>query len=179
MKRTLLIIGLVVSIALLGWLVCFYFNSSAEEITNFEECEVAGYPVMEIYPRQCRAGNQTFTEIIPDGGDTTLSTKTWIWAGTQMENGRVIVPKREGVFTVTFSEDGRVQLTTDCNSMGGEYRVDGNKIIFDKIMTTLIGCPAESQEGEFSVFLQETPSYRFTELGELIFEMDSGTMFLR
>ena len=35
------------------------------DITNFEECEAAGYPVMESYPRQCRAGDQTFTEIIP------------------------------------------------------------------------------------------------------------------
>lgn len=34
-------------------------------ITNFEECAAAGNPVMESYPRQCRAQDgTTFTEII-------------------------------------------------------------------------------------------------------------------
>lgn len=33
-------------------------------VTNFEECAEAGNPVMESYPRQCRASGQTFTENI-------------------------------------------------------------------------------------------------------------------
>lgn len=33
-------------------------------VTNFEQCILAGYPVMESYPRQCRAKEQTFTENI-------------------------------------------------------------------------------------------------------------------
>ncbi|MBN2306979.1 hypothetical protein JXD20_03260 [Candidatus Peregrinibacteria bacterium] len=36
----------------------------ASEVTNFEECVAAGNPVMESYPRQCRHGDQTFTEDI-------------------------------------------------------------------------------------------------------------------
>jgi uncharacterized protein YceK len=32
------------------------------QITNFEECVAAGNPVMESYPRQCRADGQTFVE---------------------------------------------------------------------------------------------------------------------
>ncbi len=120
---------------------------------------------------------------IPPGGETpkdelTLNAKTWAWAGTQMENGRVIKPAQENVFTVTFGEDGHVKLTTDCNSMGGEYAVSGNKITFDKVMSTMMYCE-NSQESEFSVFLQETPLYSLTEAGELVLEMDSGTMYLR
>ena len=34
------------------------------EITNFEECVAAGNPVMESYPRQCRANGQTYVETI-------------------------------------------------------------------------------------------------------------------
>jgi len=34
------------------------------EVKNFEECVAAGNPVMESYPRQCRAGDKTFTEDI-------------------------------------------------------------------------------------------------------------------
>ena len=33
-------------------------------VTNFEECVALGNPVMESYPRQCRAGNKTFVEDI-------------------------------------------------------------------------------------------------------------------
>lgn len=33
-------------------------------ITNFEECAAAGNPIMESYPRQCRAQDTTFTENI-------------------------------------------------------------------------------------------------------------------
>ncbi|MFA6272400.1 MAG: PsbP-related protein [Patescibacteria group bacterium] len=33
-------------------------------INSFAECEAAGYPVMESYPRQCAAGGKTFTEVI-------------------------------------------------------------------------------------------------------------------
>lgn len=46
-----------------------YWNYLAEQekiskITNFEECAAASYPIMESYPRQCRAGNKTFAEYI-------------------------------------------------------------------------------------------------------------------
>jgi hypothetical protein len=38
--------------------------SSEANVTNFLECEAAGNPVMESYPRQCRHGDETFTEDI-------------------------------------------------------------------------------------------------------------------
>ncbi len=41
------------------------WEEPCDAITSFEECEAAGYPVMESYPRRCNAGGQTFTEIIP------------------------------------------------------------------------------------------------------------------
>ena len=34
------------------------------KITTFEECAKAGNPVMESYPRQCRAGGETFVEAV-------------------------------------------------------------------------------------------------------------------
>lgn len=46
---------------------------SCEEITNFEECVKAGNPVMESYPRQCRAGDKTFVEMIQEEVGSELS----------------------------------------------------------------------------------------------------------
>jgi len=40
--------------------------SDTTTIKNFDDCIKAGNPVMESYPRQCRANNQTFTEVIDE-----------------------------------------------------------------------------------------------------------------
>ncbi len=39
-------------------------------IDSFEECEAAGYPVMESHPRQCRADGQIFTEELDPAGQS-------------------------------------------------------------------------------------------------------------
>jgi len=36
------------------------------KITNFKECAAAGNPIMESYPRQCRADGKTFVEVIEE-----------------------------------------------------------------------------------------------------------------
>ncbi len=44
--------------------VWWLFGARSGTPTTFEECVAAGNPVMESYPQQCRAGEQTFTEFI-------------------------------------------------------------------------------------------------------------------
>ncbi|MBU4501571.1 MAG: eight-cysteine-cluster domain-containing protein [Nanoarchaeota archaeon] len=51
MKKYLLLIFLI-----------FILGCVQEEINDFESCAKAGNPVMESYPRQCRANDQTFVE---------------------------------------------------------------------------------------------------------------------
>jgi hypothetical protein len=48
-----------------GYFLYLDRQSKKDIVTNFEECALAGYPVMESYPRQCRADGETFVEIIP------------------------------------------------------------------------------------------------------------------
>lgn len=49
-----------------------------EDITNFEECKKAGYPVLETHPRQCKTPDgRVFTEKITDYyGSSTLGPCT-------------------------------------------------------------------------------------------------------
>jgi len=63
MKKTLPIIIIVLIIAGFGvaWKLT---KKEAPLVTNFEECVLAGNPVMESYPRQCRHQDQTFVEYI-------------------------------------------------------------------------------------------------------------------
>lgn len=63
MKRTLLIIFFVLIMIGLG----LWSQSSilkVDTIASFDECIAEGNPAMESYPRQCRAGDQTFIENI-------------------------------------------------------------------------------------------------------------------
>jgi hypothetical protein len=44
---------------------CFLFQwQKVRAATSFERCVLLGFPVMESYPRQCRAGEKSFTEVI-------------------------------------------------------------------------------------------------------------------
>ncbi len=69
-KNLLIAVGICAALLLAALLACsFGFSCSpttkpSTTISSFEECVAAGYPVMESYPRQCRAGDQSFTEII-------------------------------------------------------------------------------------------------------------------
>ena len=47
-------------------------DTSGTTVNNFEECVAAGNPVMESYPRQCRAEGKTFVEIVLDVSGLTI-----------------------------------------------------------------------------------------------------------
>lgn len=77
----LIIIGSLILVALIIAVDLFFKSNKkgfpiVNNVNNFEECVMAGNPVMESYPRQCRAGNQTFTEIISEDIDKTNDKDT-------------------------------------------------------------------------------------------------------
>ena len=62
-------IGIVIALALVVVSIFvgpMLFQDGGGELTvsNFEECVAAGNPVMESFPRQCRAGDMTFVEAL-------------------------------------------------------------------------------------------------------------------
>jgi len=61
MKKIHLIVFVV---GLVGIIILLSGRTEEAPATSFAECVAEGNPVMESYPRQCRSGNQTFTEHI-------------------------------------------------------------------------------------------------------------------
>lgn len=60
---------LIVVIGAIALLVIGYLFSNQKPtlvVQSFEECVAAGNPVMESYPRQCRHGDQAYTEVLTD-----------------------------------------------------------------------------------------------------------------
>jgi heat shock protein HslJ len=115
-----------------------------------------------------------------DPSKMSLGMKKWEWIKTQMNDGKIITPKKYGEFTLVFSKDGTLSVETDCNHMSGTYTVNKNMLSFNKLISTMMYCEG-SQEQEFAKTLNEVVSYLFTSKGELVLEikMDSGTMIFR
>lgn len=65
------VIGILVLMVFAGGVYFFTKKPAPHEITSFEECVADGNPVMESYPRQCRYGDQTFTEDIGNEREKT------------------------------------------------------------------------------------------------------------
>lgn len=115
-----------------------------------------------------------------DPAQMTLQMKTWYWVKTVYNDDTVHEPAEPGVFSLTFGEDGNVQVATDCNNMRGSYVVDENRIQFGQMMSTRMYCEG-SQELLFSKMLESVSSYFFTNRGQLVLEIkfDSGSMIFR
>ncbi len=107
-----------------------------------------------------------------DPAKMTLGMKTWNWVQTTYKNSATVTPKVNR-FAITFKTDKTFSASTDCNGVGGEYVLSGDKITLTKMMSTLMYCDG-SQESEYSKMLSEVQSYHFTLKGELVFDLKSG-----
>jgi len=114
-----------------------------------------------------------------DPNKMTLGMKTWNWVNTIYSNDTIVIPKTNK-FAVTFKTDKTFSATTDCNGVGGEYIINGNKITLTKMMSTMMYCEG-SQEQDYSKMLSQIQSYMFTSKGELVFslKLDTGSMIFK
>jgi uncharacterized lipoprotein YbaY len=112
-----------------------------------------------------------------DAGGKSLTGVTWTWQGTQLNDGKTLVPADPARYTLEFMADGRVALRADCNRGFGGYTLDGNRLDFGPLATTLIACPPGSLDGVFLRQLGQVTSYLFVD-SDLILELalDSGGM---
>lgn len=110
----------------------------------------------------------------------TLEMKQWEWIKIQMNDGKTVVPKKSGQFTLTFTPDKKVIIGTDCNKMSGTYTTKEGTLIFGPLTSTKMYCE-DSQEQEFAKMVNEVVRYTFTSWGELILQtkMDSGVIVFR
>ena len=109
-----------------------------------------------------------------------LIGKEYKWLRTELNNNKIILPKVQGKFSLTFSEDLKFSVQTDCNSNGGMYSFEESKLSFKDIVATRMYCE-NSQEEVFIRDLQKTSSYEILLDETLIlnFSDNSGRIYLR
>ena len=76
--------------------------------------------------------------------------------------------------TLTFGDDGSLGTGAGCNSMGGAYAIDGDRLTTGQMMTTEMGCaePLMKQDAWLSTFLSDVT---FTLEGDTL-TLDDGTV---
>ena len=72
--------------------------------------------------------------------------------------------------SVEFGSDGTLAGNVGCNSFGGDYKVDGDKIVFGQITSTLMFCEGPVGEQEATTLAV------FTESATFVVEGDSLTI---
>lgn len=55
-------------------------------------------------------------------------------------NARPAETNPDNILQFTFNNDGSFGATTTCNSLGGEYKVNGDSIIFNNVLKTEMAC---------------------------------------
>ena len=82
--------------------------------------------------------------------------------------------------TVTLAFDsGQASGHSGCNSYGGTYKVNGNKLIFEQMMSTLMACVDQSmmeQESAYMKFLGDAQSFEIVDSQLHVYRSDSDAL---
>jgi heat shock protein HslJ len=63
--------------------------------------------------------------------------------------------------SLIFGEDGTISGNVGCNSLGGEYTVDGDQITFNNLASTLMACDDVLMDQESAVLQVLSGTARF------------------
>lgn len=130
-------------------------------------------------------GTMTFApadNIMADDGegaiDGALTANPWHWVAFTDPAQQFDVDDPVS-YTLTFQEDGTVNIQADCNSAIGSYMQDGSSISIEVGPMTMAACPPGSLSDDFVKYLGFAAIYFFEESDLFIDLMaDGGTMRL-
>jgi heat shock protein HslJ len=113
-------------------------------------------------------------------GTDQLAGTSWEWLHTQspVDKAEPAEPKN---YVLTFTTDGRVTGTADCNRMLGTYRAGDRQVQFRGLATTRRMCPPGSLGDRFARELNVVRIYTFFTPDTLRMDMlaDGGTLTFR
>jgi heat shock protein HslJ len=108
-----------------------------------------------------------------------LVGRTWQWQRSELPGGRTVTAAAPERYTLAFQPGGRVLLRADCNRGSGSYEVNGGAMKMGPAATTKMGCPPDSQDGEFLRQLAQVAGYGVNGDELALALREGGTMRLR
>ncbi len=139
-------------------------------IENFQDCIDAGNPAMESYPRQCRAGDKTFTEEIePKDGPkenqfpvSSIREKEII--KSNLEIMKAVLKTNKGDITVEFYREDSPKTVENFIKLAGEGFYDGTS--FHRVIPDFMiqgGDPLSKDQDKRSFHGTGGPGYKFND----------------
>lgn len=102
---------------------------------------------------------------------------SWMWQSSVDASGETISPSDPERFVLTFTEDGRLSSTTDCNSIAGSYIKNEEVISVGPLISTKMACMEETLEMEYAAQLSLTTSHTIEgDTLKIILAKDAGVM---
>lgn len=107
-----------------------------------------------------------------------LAGPVWRWQETVYNDGKSVKPTDETrKYTIQFQPDGNFRAHMDCNTGGGQYLFQSNRIAIGSIKTTLIACPPGSLVQDFVGPLKSIGTYSFeAQNSQLKLKFESATV---
>ena len=139
MKKTLIPIILLILVSVYAY---FYVKNNSvtptQDISTFEECVSAGYPIMEIYPEQCHVpGGATYTRVTTDESPTPITlTGTYTCLPKKNTGGPVTLECAFGLKTDAgyYSLDMSSILTQNYPALYGNEAITVEGVLVPKVM---------------------------------------------
>jgi heat shock protein HslJ len=106
-------------------------------------------------------------------GNTADPLNGTAWVLTSLDGANLV----EGTTITLIFEDGNAGGSSGCNSYGGTYQLDGNKIQISEVVATLMACTepegAMEQEGTFLGDLGKAETFELSG-GQLLINTSDG-----
>lgn len=106
---------------------------------------------------------------------STLTGIKWSWERIPTSENEIIFPRTHDIFTITFTEDGELFGTTDCNNFSSTFTKNENSINFSPFMSTEMYCK-NSQEEIFKKILSEINNFSLYNDSKLILNSEKSSI---
>lgn len=84
---------------------------------------------------------------------------SWVWKDSVDAAKNTITPKDPSKFVITFTPEGRLNTTTDCNAVSGSFIKNEEMISIGSLVSTLMACEGEILESTYATELALASSY--------------------
>ncbi len=104
------------------------------------------------------SGTMHFSKVGAESANPLKGT-AWNWVNTKT-GGKTVTVSQPRNYTLTFLTENTVSAQLDCNRGNGGYTVDGNKLTFGPMATTMMACPPGSLGGTFGIQLGKAQTFK-------------------
>ena len=116
------------------------------------------------------------------GTDNTTQDVTGEWyvaAYNPVQYSSYTLADTDAEYKFVFEADSSFYCATDCNSLGGQYIVNGDSMRFDNMLSTEMACESELFEVSMKMLLPGVRAYEMSADSVLSLKDESGNTLIK